>query len=118
MSRLFENLRRAAEVFANPNVKNEVSDDNKGLKAKEKVVQNVESIFKKFHRAAGKLTLSERKFEEEKVTDKMEVSNENSQVESKKEEELPKGEKKRVRLTIGVKPDREKKKKVPKGGGN
>ena len=64
------------------------------------------------------MTLSERKFEEEKVTDKMEVSNENSQVESKKEEELPKGEKKRVRLTIGVKPkeDREKKKKVPEWG--
>ena len=46
------------------------------------------------------------------------MSNENRQVEPTKEEELLNGEKKRVRLTIGVKPeeDREKKKKVPKGG--
>ena len=90
----------------------------KEVKVNEKVVRKVESIFKKPYRTAVKLTLSERKFEEEKVVDKMEVSNENSQVESKKEEEVPKGEKKRVRLTIGVKPeeDREKKKKVPKVG--
>ena len=60
------------------------------VKANEKVMQKVESIFKKPHRAAGKLTLSEQKFEEEKVADKMEVSYENDQVESRKEEELPK----------------------------
>ena len=45
-------LRRAAEVFADPKVENEVSDD-KGVKAKEKVAQKVESIFKKPHRTAG-----------------------------------------------------------------
>ena len=86
MSQLLEKLRRAAEVFADPSVENEVSDDEKGVKAK----QNFESIFKKSHRAAGKFTLSETKFEEEKVADKMEVSYENDQVESRKEEELPK----------------------------
>ena len=37
-------MRRAAEVFADPKVENEVSDD-KMVKAKEKVAQNVESIF-------------------------------------------------------------------------
>ena len=41
----------------------------KWLKAKEKVAQKVESIFKKPHRAAGKLTLSERKFVEETGVD-------------------------------------------------
>ena len=64
MSRLLEKLRRAAEVFADPKVENEVSDD-KGVKAKEMVRQKVESIFKKPHRTAKKLTSSERKFEEE-----------------------------------------------------
>ena len=53
MSQLLEKLRRAADVFADPKVENEVSDDN-GVKAKEKVVQNVESIFTKPYRAAGK----------------------------------------------------------------
>ena len=80
----------AAEVFADPKVENEVFDDEKRVKAKEKVVQKVESILKKPYRAAGKLTLSERKFEEKRVADKMETSNENSQVEPKKDEELPK----------------------------
>ena len=37
----------------------------KGVKAKEKVAQKVESIFKKPHRAAEKFTLKERKFEGE-----------------------------------------------------
>ena len=61
MSQLLEKLRRAAEVFAHRKAEDEVSDDEKGVKAKEKVVRNVESIFKKPHRAAGKLTLSQRK---------------------------------------------------------
>ena len=68
MSQLLVKLRRAAEVFADPKLENEVSYE-KGVKAKEKVVQKVESIFKKPHRAAGKLTLSERKFEEKKVAE-------------------------------------------------
>ena len=50
MSQLLEKLRRAAEVFADPKVENEVSDD-KVVKAKEKVTKKVESIFKKPHRA-------------------------------------------------------------------
>ena len=70
MSQLLEKLRRAAEVFADPKAEDEVSDDEKGVKAKEMVVQKVESIFKKPHRAAGKLTLSEHKFGEKKVADK------------------------------------------------
>ena len=48
MSQLFEKLRRAAEVFADPKVENEVSDDEKGVKAKEMVVQKVESISRSF----------------------------------------------------------------------
>ena len=51
----------------------------KGVKAKEKVAQKVESIFKKPHRAAGELTLSERKFEAENTAEKKEVSDENNQ---------------------------------------
>ena len=50
----------------------------KTMKAKEKVAQKVESIFKKPHRAAGELTLSERKFEAENTAEKMEVSDENN----------------------------------------
>ena len=44
---------------------------------------------------------------------------ENHQAESEGPTEVPNVEKKRVRLTIGVKPEdgREKKKKVPMGGG-
>ena len=72
-------LRRAAEVFADPKVENEVSDDKKGVKAKEKVAQKVESNSKKPHRAAGELTLSERKFEAENTAEKKEVSDENNQ---------------------------------------
>ena len=34
MSRLLEKLRRAAEVFADPKVENELSGDEKGVKAK------------------------------------------------------------------------------------
>ena len=49
-------------MFADPKVENEVSDDGKGVNAKEMVVQKVESIFKKPRRAAGKLTPNERKF--------------------------------------------------------
>ena len=65
MSKLLEKLRRAAEVFVGPKVENELSEDEKGVKAKERVVRKVESIFKKPHMVAGKLTLSERKFVEE-----------------------------------------------------
>ena len=45
---------------------------------------------------------------------------ENHQAESEGPTEVPKVEKKRVRLTIGVKPEDglDKKKKVPKEGGN
>ena len=50
----------------------------KGVKAKEKVAQKVESIFKKPHMAAGEL--SEWKFEAENTAEKMEVSEENTQV--------------------------------------
>ena len=46
-------------MFADPKAENEVSEDEKGAKAKERVVRKVESIFKKPHRAAGKLTLSD-----------------------------------------------------------
>ena len=52
----------------------------KGVKAKEKVAQKVESIFKKPHRAAGELTLSEGKFEAENTAEKMEVSDDNNPV--------------------------------------
>ena len=69
-------LRRAAEVFADPKVENELSEDEKGVKAKERVVRKVESIFKKPHRVAGKLTLSERKFVEETGVDENAMSNE------------------------------------------
>ena len=58
MSQLLEKLRRAAEVFADPKVENELSEDERVVKANERVVRKVESIFKKPHRAAVKLTLS------------------------------------------------------------
>ena len=58
--------------------------------AKESVVQKVESIFKKPHRAAGKLTLSERKFVEENVADKNELFNEKVQFEPEESREVPK----------------------------
>ena len=73
MSQLLGRLRSAAEVFTDPKVENEVSYD-KVVKAKENVTQKVESIFKKPHRAAGKLTLSERKFEAGNTVEKKEVS--------------------------------------------
>ena len=78
MSRLMEKLRRAAEVFADPKVENELSEDEKGVKAKERVMRKVELIFKKPHRAAGKLTLSERTWEEASVQN--ELFHENQQV--------------------------------------
>ena len=59
MSQLLEKLRRAAEVFADPKVENELSEDEKGVKAKEKVAQKVESICKKPHRAAGDVERTE-----------------------------------------------------------
>ena len=43
------------------------------------VRQKVESNSKKPHRAAGELTLSERKFEAENTAEKKEVSDENNQ---------------------------------------
>ena len=55
MSKLLEKLRRAAEVFADPTVEDELAEDEKGVKAKERVVRKVESIFKKPHRVAGKI---------------------------------------------------------------
>ena len=90
------------------------------MKAKEKVVQKVESIFKKPHRAAGKLTLKERKFEEEDTSEKKEVFDEENQRKVTELLEVSKVEKKRVRLTIGVKPEdnRVNKKRVPKDGRN
>ena len=120
MSQLLEKLRRAAEVFADPKAKDDVSDEEKGVKAKEKVVRKVESIFKKPHRAAGKLTLSERKWGEKNVADQNELFDENQQAERVGPSEVPKVEKNRVRLTVGVKPEEglEKKKKVPEVGGN
>ena len=48
-----------------------VSEDENGVKAKERVVWKVESIFKKPHRAAGKLTLSERKWKETSVQNEL-----------------------------------------------
>ena len=86
------------------------------MKAKEKVVRNVESIFKKPQRAAVKLTLSERMWGEKNVADQNELYGENHQEEREESVEVPKWETKRVRLTIGVKPGegREKKKKVQK----
>ena len=118
MSQLLEKLRRAAEVFADPKFENELSEDEKGVKAKERVVRKVESIFKKPHRAAGKLTLSERKFVEETGVDVNELSNE-VQVETEEVLELSKVEKKRVRLTVGVSLEdgRENKKPVKKKSG-
>ena len=79
MSQLLEKLRQATEVFAYPKEENEVSDD-KGVNVKEPVIQNVESIFKKPHRAAGKLTLSERKVEAGGTEEKKEVSDESNRV--------------------------------------
>ena len=90
MSQLLEKLRRAAEVFADPKVENELSEDEKGVKAKERVVRKVESIFKKPHRAAGKLTLSERNFVEETGVDGNELSNEKVPAEAEDVLELPK----------------------------
>ena len=116
MSKLLEKLRRAAEVFADPKVENELSEDEKGAKAKERVVRKVESIFKKPHRVAGKLTMSERKFAEETGVDENKLFNEKVPVETEDVLGLPKGEKKRVRLTVSVSPEegREKKKSVKK----
>ena len=48
------------------------------VKAKEKVSPKVEPNSKKPHRAAGELTLSERKFEAENTAEKMVVSDENN----------------------------------------
>ena len=105
-------------MFADPKAEDVVADDEKGVKANENVVQKVESIFKKQHRAAGKLTLSERKFVGEKVVDQNELCNEKVHLEPKELSAAPEREKKRVRLTVCLKPEegREKKKKVPRGG--
>ena len=115
ISQLLEKLRREAEGFADPKVEDEVSDD-KRVKANEKVTRKVESIFKKPHRAAGKLTPSERKFEADGAAEKNEVTDENDQVKVPEQMEVSNGEKKRVRLTIGVRSedDLEKKKRRPK----
>ena len=80
MSQLLEKLRRAAEVFADPKAENEVYNDEKGVEAKDIVVRKVESIFKKQHRAAGKLTLSERRWEDTNVAEQNELFNNNQQV--------------------------------------
>ena len=120
MSQLLEKLRRAAEVFADPKAEKEESEDENVVKAREKVVRKVESIFKKPHRAAGKLTFGERKWEETNVAEQNELFNEIVQSEPEELLEVPKDEKKRVRLTIGVNPGDglEKKKKVMEKGGN
>ena len=113
MSQLLEKLRRAAEVFADPKAEKEVSDDEKGVKAKEKVVQKVESIFKKPHRAVERAEVRRQKGGRQN-----EVFGENHQAESGEPTEGSKREKKRVRLNIGVKSEdgREKNKKVQKEG--
>ena len=72
MPQLLGRLRKMAECFIDPKVENEVSD-YKGVKAMKKVTQKLESIFKKWHRAAGKLTLIERKFEVCDAVEKKEV---------------------------------------------
>ena len=79
-------------------------------------MQNVESIFKKPRRAAGKLTLNERTFEEEGTSEKREVFDEENQKKVTESLEVSKVEKKRVRLTIGVKPEDDwtRKKRGPK----
>ena len=119
MPQLLEKLGRAAEVFADPKAEDEESEEEKGVKAKERVVRNVESIFKKPHRAAWKLTLGERKWEEKNVAKQNELFNKDQQVDGEGPLDVPEKEKKRVRLTIGVKPGerQEKKKKVTKVGG-
>ena len=71
-------------MFADPKADDEESDDEKGVNAKEKVVRKVESIFKKPHRAAGKLTLSVRKWEETNVADQNELFDENQQAEKER----------------------------------
>ena len=63
------------------------------------------SIFKKPHRAAGKLTLSERKFEAGGAMEKKRVYDESNQMNAPEQVEPKNGEHKRVRLTIGVKPE-------------
>ena len=68
-----------------------MAEDEKGVKAKERVVRKVESIFKKTHRVAGKLTLSERKFVEETGVDENAMSNEKVPVEAENVMKLPKG---------------------------
>ena len=98
MSQLLEKLRRADDVFADPKVDNEVFDDN-GVKATEKVVQKVESIFKKPHRAARKLTLKELECEDGDTSEKKEVFDDENQKKSMESLKVYKGEKKRVRLT-------------------
>ena len=90
-------------MFADPKAENEESDDEKGVKVKERVVRKVESIFNKPHRAAGKFTLSERKWEETSVQN--ELFHENQQVEMEEPSEIPEQEKKRVRLTVCVSPE-------------
>ena len=77
--------------------------DDRWVKAEENVVQKVESIFKKPHRVAGKLTLKERKFEDWDTAEKKEVFDEGSSRKFAESLEVSNGEKKRVRLTIGVK---------------
>ena len=67
--------------------------DDKGVKAKDRVVQNVESIFKKPHRAAVKLTLKERKFEDGDTVEKKEVFDERSSRKSMESLEVSNGEK-------------------------
>ena len=90
MSQLLEKLIRGAEVFADPKAEDEVSDDEKGVKVKEKVVRKVESIFKKPHRAAGKLTLSERKWGEKNVAHQNELFHDNQQAEGEWPSEMQK----------------------------
>ena len=73
-SRSLRRSAKAAEVFAEPNVENEVSDDKM-----RRWLRTLSLFYKKPHRADGELTLSERKFEAENTAEKMEVSDENNQ---------------------------------------
>ena len=89
MGFLVGRLRNAAEVFTDPKVENNVSDD-KGVNANENVTRKVESIFKKPHRAVGMLTLSERKSVAGGTVDKKEVCDGSNQVKAPEQMEATK----------------------------
>ena len=65
--------------------------DDKSVKAKERLTQKVESIFKKPHRAAVKSTLKKRKFEEESTSAKKEMFDDDNQRKVPESLEVSKG---------------------------